>query len=130
MPAPASTAYGVRLRAAADDARSSTSTPAPSPSTNPSRVLSKGPDARSGPSFEPGVGPRLAGGDDRRLLAAVEPARLHAGQHLGRVDRHAGRDAHRQVGRPRVLEGDDAGAPVEQPVPEGVDVATERGGGP
>ena len=51
MPAPASTAYGVRPRAAADEARSRTSTPAPSPSTNPSRPLSNGRDARSGSSL-------------------------------------------------------------------------------
>ena len=46
MPAPASTAYARRGRAPwAEDARSSTSAPAPSPSTKPSRPLSKGRDA-------------------------------------------------------------------------------------
>ncbi len=51
MPAPASTAYGVRPRACAEDARSSTNTPAPSPSTKPSRFLSNGREARCGSSL-------------------------------------------------------------------------------
>ena len=34
-----------------------------------------------------GVGPGLAGGDQRDLLAAVEPAGLDPGEHLGRLDR-------------------------------------------
>src|SRR6266542_1755999 len=48
MPAPASRAYTLAPRARAWSARSSTTIPAPSPSTKPSRALSKGRDAFSG----------------------------------------------------------------------------------
>ncbi len=51
MPAPASRAYTRAPRAAAWSARSSTMTPAPSPSTKPSRPLSHGREARSGSSL-------------------------------------------------------------------------------
>src|SRR3954469_4759488 len=51
MPAPASRAYPRAPRAAAWSARSSTTAPAPSPSTKPSRPLSQGRDAFSGSSL-------------------------------------------------------------------------------
>src|SRR5829696_5739895 len=51
MPAPAISAWTLAPRAAACSAVSSTMMPAPSPRTNPSRPLSNGRDARSGPSL-------------------------------------------------------------------------------
>ncbi len=51
MPAPAASAYTLAPRASACSADSSTTTAAPSPSTNPSRPLSHGRDAASGSSL-------------------------------------------------------------------------------
>ena len=83
---------------------------------------------------EAGVRPRLLGGDERHLLAAVQPPRLHARDHLERRHRQRGGDAHRQVeaAHPLVLvvvDAPDAGAPREHRLPGGRDVPAERGGG-
>ena len=80
------------------------------------------------------VRPRLLGGDERDLLAAVQPPGLHPGEDLERGDRQRRGDLHRQVepAHPRVrlvVDVLDAGAAREHRLPGGRDVPTERGGG-
>ena len=69
-------------------------------------------------SGEAGVRPCLARGDHRGLLCSVQPPGLDAGQHLGRIHCHLGRDAHLQVGGPVLGEGHDTRPPFEQAGPE------------
>ena len=80
------------------------------------------------------VGPGLLGGNERDLLAAIQPPRLYARDHLERRHRQGSGDAHRQVvtAHPFVLvvvDALDAGAACEHRLPGRRDVPAERGGG-
>src|SRR5690606_15010298 len=81
--------------------------------------------------FETGVGPRLTRCDQSDLLAAVEPAGLHAWELLRRLLGEHCADLHRQVDLvdPLGVELADAATAREQAVPGGRDVRAERRGG-
>jgi hypothetical protein len=76
--------------------------------------------------------PRLLGGDQRHLLAAVQAPGLDARQYLRRRDRQRCGDLHRELValHPLVLvvvDPADARAPRQHGVPGRCDVPTERG---
>ena len=74
------------------------------------------------------VGPRLARGDERELLAPVQPARLHPVDHRRRVDRGGRGDLHRQVRVPSPRSSlRDAAAPGQQRLPRCVATSPPTG---
>ena len=63
------------------------------------------------------VRPRLAGGDERELLAPVQTAGLHPVDQRGRIDCRPGRDPGRQLGGPVVSQLPHAAAAGQQRLP-------------
>ncbi len=78
----------------------------------------------------PRVGPRLAGRDERQLLAAVQSSGLDPVHHLGRFDGELAGDPDRQFGRPLPVDRPDAAPALQHGLPGGRGGAAERGGGP
>src|SRR4029077_6246629 len=73
------------------------------------------------------VGPRLAGRDQRQLLAAVHPPGLHATHDLHRVGSGLRREPYRQILRPRLGEPVYAAAALQHRRPGRRDIPAERG---
>ena len=95
--------------------------PIPVPKTTAMRMV----DARIA---QAGLLPRL-GGDDRHLLAAVQPAGADAVDLIGRVDRETGDELGRVLLDPVVGDPADPRPTGQQSLPGADDVATERRGG-
>ena len=99
--------------------------PMPVPTITASR---SGSTTGSSPA-QPGVRPGLAGGDDRHLLAPVQPAGLDPLEHLGGLHRQLRGDPHRQVEPvdPLGVQPRHPRPPGEQGVPGRRGVPAERG---
>src|SRR3954449_6509962 len=78
---------------------------------------------------EPGVGPCLPRGDERKLLRPVERAGFDPVQDLGRLDRGYSRDLHRKVRGPVRVEPSYTRPSGQQRVPGAGDVTADRRGG-